>query len=690
MAKESKKANIRQKKPEHKDTVTQQDGMQRTVPVVHDTHETDTTDQTPRIKSSASPKDIAAWYRGTKEKTGDIKTIDRKDPNRKKKIIALVVVSVVFLAGISLGGFYFFMNQEDTFDGKDITLDVDVPAVVASGDEITIEVSVENGESIDLKSVELTLQFPAGFTITSSVPPAINEAQNAWQLGTIKHGTTAKLRLKGKVLGEIGSTKTFGATISYVPANFNSEFQKRDSFTLTISDSIFDLDVSIPATIVSDQLSVYAITITNDSRETIDRVRLRVTIPEDLELSDINPEPMENSESEWDVGTLEGGVSYKLTFNGMLSAEEGEMREIKTVVGYFDDEGKFQQQLEEISVLSVINPRLLIDLALDQDTKDTVASFGDVLEYVLAYRNESQSIIENMEVSATLVGDVLDWDSIADAHDGVIADNTITWDATLIDALERVEPGDAGEITFNIKIKNNMIAREDTDGNYSIVASALAMSEEVADLNGGTLEVESNSITTKINSKLDLRAEGRYYNDEYLPVGDGPIPPEAGETTSYRVYWYLQNNANEISNVAVTATLPDEVVWENETSITAGTLEYDKENKQIVWSINRVPALVGQQIPELMAWFTISVTPTVSDVGTLLILLGKSEVSGKDTFTEQKATDTEDLITSNLDSDPLATDNGLVVKKSSISNSNSNLNTNSATNTNTTSNTNSE
>ena len=672
------------KKIEHK---TQED-VQRTVPVVNDVQETDTAEQIQRTTSDKNPKDIAAWYRGTKGKTGDIKTIDRKDPNRKKKIIALVVVIVVFLAGISLGGFYFFMNQENTFDGKAITLDVDIPAVVASGDEITIEVSVENGESIDLKSVELTLQFPSGFTITSSVPPSINEAQNAWQLGAIKHGTTAKLRLKGKVLGEIGSTKNFGATISYIPTNFNSEFQKRDSFTLTISDSIFDLDVSVPVTIVSGQSSAYSITITNDSHESIDRVRLRVTVPEDLELSDLNSEPMENSETEWDVGTLEGGVSYKLTFNGTLSAEEGEMREIKTVVGYFDDEGKFQQQLEETSVLSVINPRLLIDLALDQDTKDTVASFGDVLEYVLVYRNESQSIIENMEMSIILVSDVLDWDSIADAHDGVISDNTITWDATLIEGLGRVEPGDSGEIAFSIKVKSNMVAQKNTDGNYNIVASALATSEDVIDLNGGTLEVESNSIITKINSKLDLRAEGRYYNDEYLPVGDGPIPPEAGETTSYRVYWYLQNNANEISDVAVTATLPDEVAWEDDISITAGTLEYDKENKKILWSINRVPALVGQQIPELMAWFTISVTPAASDVGTLLILLGKSEVSGYDTFTEKNATDTEDLITSNLDSDPLATDNGLVVKKSSTYNSNANLNTNS--NTNTTFNTNSE
>ena len=170
MATKSKKVNIEssftsggQKKTEHKD----QEGTQRTVPVVHDTHETDTAEHIQRTTSSVNPKDIAAWYRGTKEKTGDIKTIDRKDPNRKKKIIALVVVIVVFLAGISLGGFYFFMNQEKTFDGKDITLDVDIPAVVASGDEITIEVSVENEESIDLKSVELTLQFPSGFTITS-------------------------------------------------------------------------------------------------------------------------------------------------------------------------------------------------------------------------------------------------------------------------------------------------------------------------------------------------------------------------------------------------------------------------------------------------------------------------------------------------------------------------------------------
>jgi hypothetical protein len=119
------------------------------------------------------------------------------------------------------------------------------------------------------------------------------------------------------------------------------------------------------------------------------------------------------------------------------------------------------------------------------------------------------------------------------------------------------------------------------------------------------------------------------------------------------------------------------MVWGNVTKVTAGTLSFDSTTRTVTWSINKLPAQVGQLIPELAANFSISVTPTSSDVGKLLILTGKSIGTGVDSFTGQTLAPSQDMITSDLVNDSLATGKGIVVDPSlTNTNAGANLNVN--------------
>ncbi len=639
-------------------------------------------DQPPAATKKKSPEDFNSLYRGKKGNKEDMSKIDRRDPNRKKKIIAWIIVLLVVLLGVTLAGFYFFVNKEDQFSGEKIDLTVSPPQVIESGNSVTLDITITNNEAIAIRDAEVTVQWPSGFTFEQSTPQPVNTARNAWDISDLKSGAQKNIKVVGQVQGEVGAQFVFPFTISYVPANFNSVFQKSDSFSMAINQSAIDLDMNVPVKVVSGQQTAYGLTITNNSAQDFDNLVVSFDWPDDLAVSDFS-QSVDEENTAWNIDTLSSDQSVSLDWQGVLSAEEGAMRELRVELGYYGDDGTFRKQTEESVILFVVNPQLFVTLSVNNTSSDTTADFGEVLNYSINYYNESQSKIENLVIEARLSGEVLQWDTLVDANQGVMEEaGVLRWDQSSIPDLAMVAPGDEGTIDFSIALKDTIAAHNENDSNYSIVSQAVARSDEVVDLENSELEVESDTITVKLNSRLDLRAEGRYYSDEYIPVGEGPLPPQVDQATTYYVYWYLQNNANEVTDVTVSAVVPKEVVWEDEVSYSAGEVAYDKASRTISWTINKIPPHVGQSIPELEASFALQVTPAVSDVGKTMILLGKSECKAHDSFTGEALEEKTDYITTALPNDPLASEKGLVVPAvSSSANANSNSNINGNTNT---------
>lgn len=623
-----------------------------------------------RQKRSAATENIARLYHSSQLGDVDMTTIERRDPNRRKKIIAWVIVGLFVLAGAAVAGFYIFVNQPDTFTGKSIVIAEQLPPRVTSGDEFSFTVAVRNNEAVDLTSAELTIQFPEGFRFISSEPSPINEAHNAWSVSTIKSQAAKQVVITGQLFGDIGATKNFSTLLTYVPANFNSEFQTSHAFAITVNDSVIDLDLELPVKIISGHEATYRVTYTNNAEEPLERLRLTLTLPSDLTTSNVEPQPTAGS-TIWETATLAGRESRTVSFQGIVSAEEGAMREIKAAVGYVDSNGEYHPQVEGTSIIFVVNPQLVLTLSVNGSTNNTTASFGETLAYVLTYQNESQSEIDNMSLSVELASPVLEWDKLDNPQRGQVNDKTIRWDETTVPALRAVKPGEGGEVRFTLPVANSVPAEGGRAVNYSVVSQAKAFSEKVVDLEGSSLEVESNSLTVLLNTQLELRAEGRYYDDEYLAVGRGPVPPEVGKKTTYRVYWYLQNSTNEVKDVIVSAVLPSTAAWAADASVSAGDITYEAATRRVTWTINKIPPHVGQSIPELEAWFAMSVTPTSKEVGEALTLVGQSHLRAADSFTEEEIIRTREAITTALETDPLAAGKGTVIAGDTATNTNS-------------------
>ena len=638
-------------------------------------------------KNNEKVNDFAAFYKGSKNKRGDMSTIDHKDPNRKKRIVVWMLIILVVVLVATLGGLYYFINQEDKFSGNNIDIEIKTPLLVSAGDVSEISITIYNREDIDILASELILQFPNNYDFNSSSPLANNESNNAWDLGEIKSGSSFTITILGQMFGDINEVQDFSLLLNYTPANFSSQFQKTDKFEIAINDSVYDLDISVPSKVVSGHTNSYSVNITNNSNDDMEKVRLVMSLPDDMTVDTFDPE-YSDEPSIWDIDLLESGASYEVIFDAVFDSEEGDMREIDVEVGYLDDHNKFKPQKQASAIIFIVNPQLLLSMTVNESTTGFPVSLGDTLKYAIKYENNSQSEVKDLLIKIGIDESMLDLDSLADVSSGVIEDSIISWDKDVITELASVKPGDEGEITFSINLLDTLEVDSDEDVNFAINSKAISISENVVDLEGSILEVESNEVVNKIDSQLVLKAEARYYDDEYIKVGLGPLPPEVGSETRYRLYWYVRNGANEVSPVTISATLPSGMVWESNSKVSAGDVTYNASEREITWTINKVPEHVGQFLSELWASFDVSVVPTTDDVGNILILLDKSKIVSTDSFTEQEISITEDMITSALPNDPQAIGQGEVVV-GSLTNTNSATNINSISNINSTTNVNS-
>ncbi len=104
--------------------------------------------------------------------------------------------------------FYKDKLYQVTMGEAPLSLSIESPSSVTSGDSFTTTLSVTLNSTEVLKNVMLRAEYPYGFSLSSAVPSAISE-NNVWSLGDLSPGTTKKIQLKGILIGENQDERTF-------------------------------------------------------------------------------------------------------------------------------------------------------------------------------------------------------------------------------------------------------------------------------------------------------------------------------------------------------------------------------------------------------------------------------------------------------------------------------------------------
>jgi hypothetical protein len=283
--------------------------------------------------------------------------------------------------------------------------------------------------------------------------------------------------------------------------------------------------------------------------------------------------------------------------------------------------------------------------------------FGETLNYSVVYNNKGDSDIKDIVIMAVLEGDFLDWTSLDDKNNGREKGNTITWSKEEIPALAEIKQDAEGVIDFSINVLD--FGAIDLDGDHEIVSHARFSVGKDGDSDSegdDNTDNKSNTIISKMNSDLDFIETLRYFNEDNIPVGSGPNPPQVDKKTTYKVYWKINNNLHELNKLGVTLKLPDYIEYSERDRATVGSVVYSEEAHEVTWNIGRLPTSVYQASAE----FDISIKPREDDKNKIMVLLPGSKVQAVDAETEEELSQESKAKTTKLEDDEIGMGDGMI------------------------------
>jgi len=606
----------------------------------------------------------------------NVKKLDIK----KRQGLGFWLLRLVFTMAVLLGigyGVYYFIFQSGS-DATAIEFSIIGEENITAGEEFFYLIKYENNSNVLIKDIRVELNYPENYVFLDSSPlgeeykykndageEETKRRNNVFLMGSLAPRGQGEIKIKGKLVDEKDSENIIIAKITYMPENFSSEFKKEISLVTTIKAIGIDFDLEYSSAVLVGEDNAILVNVKTEEDNFLNTIRLSIETPENLEIISVAPELKAEEEAEqqfrvenikghiWEISgfnedpKIDDQLEIKYKFTDKKEPKEN----INLMFFTFEDDQKERQFFEKVLEVEVMKSDLNLTMIINGSANDKGVNFGDILNYSIAYVNKGETSMKDIVIMAVLESDFLDWSTLDNNFESRAKGNTITWSEAEIENLHELEVGEEGIIDFSIKVKD--FSESDLGKNFQVKSYAqysISNIEEVTDGEDEEIDNRSNTIINKINSDLTLRGEVRYFSADNIPVGNGPIPPKVGETTSFKVYWTLTNNLHELREAQVLVKLPDYVKWDNKNRTSVGTIKYDASNREVIWQIGRLPITVYRADAE----FNISITPTESDKNKIMVLLPGAIITATDSETQEIISQTINAKTTKLEDDEIA------------------------------------
>jgi hypothetical protein len=617
-----------------------------------------------RLEKKELEKELKEIYKDQDGENADMSRIYHKKRSKLKRFVVGALIFFVGAAALSWAGFFFF-GRGRAFSGENVILEIVSPDTAAGGEAIQFFIKYKNNETVPLGQAEISVRLPSDFSLNGTEPAPSSE-ENIWKIGSIAAGKEGEIKISGTFFGAEESLQTLQAVLTYKPADFNSEFQKVTTAVTKIENSFLEVSLSGPERILTNKETPFKIKYKNIGEAALQGIKISVIAPVDFSFKEKQGEKEVMS---WEVLEAAPGGEQEIDFSGSFGPQAEGEREFKVQIGFMKGD-KFYLQKENFFKTDVLIGAILPTLILNGDSKDRAMNFGDTLNYAIVYQNKDKTDLSDIEIKIVFESTsrnnkmILDWAALKDDLDGVVLgtqlspelrQGTITWTKRQISKLTSLAPGVEETINFQLRIKP---FSEFQDWGIKDFEVKSFVEVKIGKNGEGVTEetIQSNAITFKINSDLKLQTEARYFNDDNIAVGSGPLPPKVGETTAYRIFWDVTNSLHEVTGLKVSAALPENIKWSNKHEITAGELKFDEATHEVTWTLNRMPLDVNA----LGVNFEVTVAPTAAERGKLLTLLLGTNLTAIDKSTGAIIAKAGEALTSNLDGDPGAEGKGVV------------------------------
>lgn len=585
-----------------------------------------------------------------KEKESDTKLMSRKPKTGMFKKL-FVASFLFFLAAISYAS-YQFLGGNNVVSSKNINISVLGPAFISGGDEVSLQVSVENRNTVPLEFAELLVEYPKG-AASGETGVAQEMVRNKISFKKIPAGGSYQEIVKATLYGEEGKEQTINFTLEYRVEGSNAIFKKENTYPIRISSSPISLSLLSPKETNAGQELSFKIKVASNAPKDVPGVLLQIDYPPGFFFKSAEPKPTYDN-NVWKLGDFHTGSSREINVVGVLSGEDGDERTFRILGGGISPSNERTIGVIYNSIFQTVairRPFLDARVLLNGDSSDSVAiPGGRLVRGVLIWKNNLPTRINNAEISVKLSGNAFDRGTVSTERGFYNSSlSTISWDKNTVEDFQMVEPGGTGQLPFTFTPAQLFSSSGGILSLPQINLQIIVKGEVVSSSGDNSVSVTTEKIA-KILTDLQVLSRALYSIGPFKNTG--PVPPVAEKETTYTISWGVMNSASDVSGATVTTTLPPYVKWTGETSPESEDISYDEGSRTVTWRLNTVYASTGYRNSGREAFFQISFLPSLSHVGSSVGLTGGVSLAGTDSFANTAIQTTKNSLTTLLNNDP--------------------------------------
>lgn len=556
---------------------------------------------------------------------------------------------VLFLLSLAVAAVFFYRG--DPVSGSNITVNVDGPLSVGGGDIMTLDVKVQNLNVVPIEFATLIVTYPKG--VQSTIDPGRELFTERIQLNNVAPSEEVKVPVRMLVFGEENDAKTVNVSVEYRVKGSNATF-KKDAlpYEFKIGTSPVILNVNAVKRIPTDQETTIELVVQSNSKEPFSDLLLRASYPQGFDFISATPDTT-SGEDVWKLKDLKPGEEQKISIKGRVKGLQDDENEFVFEVGVANAGDPFDiasSLSKRTHVMTIERPFLDVAVKINGSlVEPTVIDASGVANVTIDFTNALDTPIYDGVITVELSGNSLDEMSVRPIdgfYDSRV--NTITWDGNDVSDLREIVAGAQNSVSFTVESRGDTRLTPEMKLKVSIAGSRVG-EDRVPEQVVGTV---SRSIRVASGVKFTSSAvytEGPFTNS-------GPVPPVAEETTTYSVLLAVKNGTNPTTATEVTATLPQYVKWSDTTS-NDSAVRYNSANRTLRWSVGELKA---NEYKEL--WFQVELTPSLSQIGSILNLVGQQRLKATDRFTDESVSATAPELSTSLSGEPNSAYRGGVVQ----------------------------
>lgn len=529
--------------------------------------------------------------------------------------VAFIASAVFFVVAVVFAAYLFFSGA-NTVSTRNVGIAIDGPVELRAGDPLALTIAITNKNAVPMELADLVVEFPPGTRSATDISielPRIRES-----LGSIAPGQSITRTVRAVVFGSANTSARVGVTVEYRVPSSNAIFFGDAEYVVPVTQSPVGIAVDGLTELISGQEAVVGVQVTSNVDEVLKTMLLEATYPPGFSFVSSVPAPYVG-EHIWRLGDIESGGTREVNIRGRFSGEDGDERVILFEVG-----SEVAQAPGEIAAplatgdfgVFLAKPFVAASLALGGSiTSEYTASRGEVVRGDIRYTNNLTTEVQDVEVVATLAGPILDRASVR-AERGFYNSNTntITWSRETLPELSALTPGASGVLTFSFGALEQGIFRNPTI-DVDVTVRARRLSEENV-----PERIESTSSgSVLIGTDLALARS--------VGVSSGSPAPRAGAETAYLVSWIASNSVNAVAGASASAVLPSYVTWGGSPD---ASVSFNPVGGIVTWTIGDLAEGTTKQ-----THFTVTFTPSLSQVGSIPVLVSDQRIYGFDRFTRE-------------------------------------------------------